>query len=114
MPWPKPKAKPRKQKKESAQPTRHSSRLQGGPSPDQGSDPKTQFAIFIIDGECPKCGKVYSTGHRKHFEACTGTGVHRQPPVKAELTPEEKEEEEMAAAAQVRQFFYRAERHDVP
>ena len=67
--------------------------------------------MFLIDGECPKCGRVFETGHRKHFNACAGTGVHRRGAhveiegmaelEEAELTPEEAAEEEERAAERV-------------
>ena len=30
-----------------------------------------------LAGECPKCGKVLSSGHRKHWDSCSGTGEHK-------------------------------------
>lgn len=28
--------------------------------------------MFIIDGECPKCGRVVTRAHTKHLAMCTG------------------------------------------
>ena len=61
-------------------------------------------------GECPKCGKVFSVGHRKHFESCQGTGAHLRKHREGEVVIEgmaelKAEEEELTAeerAAQVR------------
>jgi hypothetical protein len=33
------------------------------------------LAAFVIDGECPKCGKVLSRGHAKHLASCQGSQV---------------------------------------
>jgi len=31
-----------------------------------------QVGEFIVDGECPKCGKIYEKGHRSHLRSCGG------------------------------------------
>lgn len=31
-----------------------------------------QLGEFIVDGECPKCGKIYEKGHRAHLLSCGG------------------------------------------
>eukprot|EP00877_Chromochloris_zofingiensis_P010513 jgi/Chrzof1/5715/Cz16g12240.t1 len=48
------------------------------PDVEEGSE----LALFIIDGECPRCGKVYRTGHRRHLETCKGLP---EPPTEEEI-----------------------------
>ncbi|KAK9833702.1 hypothetical protein WJX74_003212 [Apatococcus lobatus] len=76
----KPKAKkPKKTSKAAEAPSRHSRRLHDEePEVDGEADEHVQFAMFIIDGECPKCGKVVTKGHRNHWQGCSGTGEQRQ------------------------------------
>ena len=31
-----------------------------------------QLGEFIVDGECPKCGKILEKGHRAHLRQCGG------------------------------------------
>ena len=42
-----------------------------------------ELAKFIIDGECPKCGKIITKGHKKHLAMCTGKSAYE--PTLAEL-----------------------------
>ena len=35
-------------------------------------------AAFVIDGECPKCGRVVQKNHKRHLSRCSGR-VEAQP-----------------------------------
>lgn len=48
------------------------------PDVEQGSE----LALFIIDGECPRCGKVLSSGHARHLQGCKGAP---EPPTEEEV-----------------------------
>jgi hypothetical protein len=37
------------------------------------------LVTFILDGECPKCGKVLTRGHAKHLALCHGSGPQAEP-----------------------------------
>ena len=59
------------------------------------------LAVFIIDGECPKCGKTVTRGHRNHLISCSGA-KKREKPVLPELVKVESrnvkiEEEKLKA-----------------
>lgn len=53
---------------------------EASPEPDPEA---AELATFIIDGECPKCGKVITRGHKKHLAVCTGKPAYD--PTLAEL-----------------------------
>jgi hypothetical protein len=36
------------------------------------SQESKDLAMFVINGECPKCGKIVTSGHRRHLAMCTG------------------------------------------
>ena len=55
---PKPKKKRQKKKpQEPQQPTRASSRLKGETAKE---DEASELALFVINGDCPRCGKVHT------------------------------------------------------
>ena len=31
-----------------------------------------QLGEFIVNGECPKCGRIFERGHRAHLQSCSG------------------------------------------
>ncbi|KAK9812653.1 hypothetical protein WJX72_001341 [[Myrmecia] bisecta] len=74
-------------KKEPQAPTRASARLQHE-SPQSPEDVASELALCMIDGECPRCGKVMERGHQAHLARCSAV---RQP--KAEAAEDEEEEE---------------------
>jgi hypothetical protein len=39
------------------------------PEPNEGAQ---ELAAFIINQECPKCGKVLTRGHKQHLASCSG------------------------------------------
>ena len=48
---------------------RHDDVREDSPEPDVET---VELATFVIDGECPKCGKVVTRGHKKHLATCAG------------------------------------------
>lgn len=54
-----------------------------------------QLGEFLVDGTCPKCGKVYERAHKRHLMNCTGPKspayryAARDKELLAELTEEE-------------------------
>ncbi|GMH34300.1 hypothetical protein BSKO_02134 [Bryopsis sp. KO-2023] len=71
----KPRTTPKPKKTASSQPSRRSSRLAKSAGEDQSAleeDPASQFTKFVIDGECPKCARVVTRGHKRHLESCQG------------------------------------------
>ena len=57
------KKREKRKPKERQQPTRASSRLKGeGAAEDEASE----LALFVINGDCPRCGKVLMPGSRWH------------------------------------------------
>ncbi|CAL5223846.1 g6429 [Coccomyxa viridis] len=100
----KPPAKKREKRKpkERKQPTRASSRLKGeGAAEDEASE----LALFVINGDCPRCGKVLSQGFKQHLGWCKGRRQEAQDSRDAEgeegaddeLDEEEEDEQELAA-----------------
>lgn len=77
---------------EPAAPSRQSTRLRDQAMVARGEVPPdveqgSELALFIIDGECPRCGKVLSSSHARHLQSCKGP-------------PEPPTEEEIAAQAE--------------
>eukprot|EP00879_Flechtneria_rotunda_P009600 GHRR01010047.1.p1 GENE.GHRR01010047.1~~GHRR01010047.1.p1 ORF type:complete len:259 (+),score=81.55 GHRR01010047.1:1595-2371(+) len=74
----KPKSKRQKRTKAGhAEPIRHSGRLQAQEMIARGELPPdieegSELAMFITDGECPRCGKGLHTGHARHLQSCKG------------------------------------------
>lgn len=31
-----------------------------------------ELGEFIVDGECPRCGRIFEKGHKNHLQSCTG------------------------------------------
>ncbi|CAL8463455.1 g2989 [Coccomyxa elongata] len=89
---PKPKRR-KKERKEPQEPTRHSSRLAG----EEAEGTASELALFVINDECPRCGKVQTKGHKQHLAHCTGKP--QRPPRQEEeedLAQDEEDEEELA------------------
>jgi hypothetical protein len=55
-------------------------------------EPGSELALFIIDGECPRCGKAVRRGHREHLARCGG------PPPEGEVAKIKKEKARTVAA----------------
>ncbi|KAF6250584.1 hypothetical protein COO60DRAFT_796953 [Scenedesmus sp. NREL 46B-D3] len=77
---------------EPAAPSRQSTRLRDQAMVARGEVPPdveqgSELALFIIDGECPRCGRVLSSSHARHLQSCKGP-------------PEPPTEEEIAAQAE--------------
>lgn len=57
---------------------RRSTRLRGAAAKKEREEEAEEARLerelgeFIVDGECPRCGKVFERGHRAHLAACTG------------------------------------------
>lgn len=66
---------------------------------DEPSESQTQLASFMISGDCPKCGRVITKGHKQHLETCSGSA--RSPHesladmVRAEMAKIETENEKL-------------------
>ena len=110
------KAKKKAEKKKSKQQsvsdsaaTRRSTRLQGKVKQEEIEQQqesteekfKRELGVFIVEGTCPKCGKVYQKGHRRHLLNCAGpkrpstaSGYSkRDKELLADLTEEERMDE---------------------
>lgn len=75
--------------KEPQEPTRRSARLQPGSSVGSSQlppsvEPGSELALFMIDGECPRCGRVSTRGHREHLSRCHGPVVLSEEEIKAQ------------------------------
>lgn len=31
-----------------------------------------ELGEFVVEGKCPRCGRVMERGHRQHLQSCTG------------------------------------------
>lgn len=51
-------------------------------------EPGSELALFIIDGECPRCGRVLSSGQSRHLQVCKGPP---EPPTEEELAAQVSE-----------------------
>ncbi|CAD7701093.1 unnamed protein product [Ostreobium quekettii] len=95
-----PPKKPRLEKSTTGnQPTRRSSRLANATVAReeqealQAKAEEERLGQFIVDGTCPLCGGVFTRGHKKHLEECTGPTKVRAKRKAANyelLTPEER------------------------
>lgn len=101
-------AKPEKKPRESREPrdkaapreaTRRSAR-QGGHGPQELSEHEAAVAKLLIDGVCPKCGRVVTVGGRKHLANCKGRPTDRK--VSNASTSEDKSSNEECVTELIR------------
>lgn len=69
-----------------------------------------QLGEFIVDGECPKCHRIYEKGHRQHLRSCGGPRAPaassgysaRDKELLADLTEEEKKDSKKRMLARMK------------
>lgn len=121
----KPYKRPRKKRKKKQtttdvqRPVRRSTRRgvpSSGPQDDEVESAEDRFnrelGVFIVNEECPKCGKLFTKGHKSHLKSCKGTKkserqVQEEEEVEVELprevlTEEEKKDAKKKLAARMR------------
>jgi hypothetical protein len=62
-------------KKEDGEELRRSSRLRNSVKEEEETAEaryQRQLGEFLVDGTCPKCGRVFQKGHRAHLRSCSG------------------------------------------
>lgn len=76
-------AKPKQKRKPKAkvpqEPSRHSSRLRADAADDfDETAGASDLALCMINGQCPRCGKVLDGQHKRHLEGCNGNKKGKQ------------------------------------
>ncbi|PSC67876.1 ring finger domain-containing [Micractinium conductrix] len=96
-------------------PTRRSRRLQ-----DAAEHPKVkpetaeerfgrELGLFVVDGECPRCGRTMEKGHKQHLEGCSGRAPRADRPARRDealqgLSAEERQDRHKVLEARMKQL----------
>ena len=41
-----------------------------------------ELGLFVVDGECPRCGRTMEKGHKQHLEGCSGRAPRADRPAR--------------------------------